>query len=158
MDYNDISCLVQIFRDADVVLNFIVDQTDREGKIGKLLVDAAIEARVRRYAPSAWAAFVLSPSSHTQRLLWANKVNSDAKVANVIDRVPWYKSKLESTWEVCIRILPLFFQYLNKPTAARLLARDNATARAVATWRRIEKQYSYRRERSRISCITSLQL
>lgn len=42
-------------RGCEVVLNFIVVNTDPNNTVGKLLIDAAIEAGVKRFAPSEWA-------------------------------------------------------------------------------------------------------
>ena len=44
-----------MFKDVEVVLNFIVVVNDPGNKVSKLLVDAAIEAGVKRFAPSEWA-------------------------------------------------------------------------------------------------------
>lgn len=53
--FTDKEELVQHIRGAEVLLNFIVVNTDPENTVGKLLVDVAIDAGVKRFAPSEWA-------------------------------------------------------------------------------------------------------
>ncbi|EGY18655.1 uncharacterized protein VDAG_09181 [Verticillium dahliae VdLs.17] len=74
-DFQDRSRMVSLFQDIDVVLNFIADPTDSDGALGKTLADAAVEAGVKRYAPSEWA--------------------TGQGVQGVIDRLPWYQGKTE---------------------------------------------------------------
>lgn len=55
VSFEDKAELVEQFQGVDVVLNFIVVNNDPENTVGRLLVDAAVEAGVRRFAPSEWA-------------------------------------------------------------------------------------------------------
>jgi hypothetical protein len=47
--------LVSQLRGVEVVLNFIVVNNDPNNTVGKLLIDASVEAGVKRFAPSEWA-------------------------------------------------------------------------------------------------------
>lgn len=47
--------LVRELQGAEVVLNFIVVNDDPNNTVGKLVIDASIEAGVKRFAPSEWA-------------------------------------------------------------------------------------------------------
>ncbi|KAI9150303.1 Oxidoreductase BOA1 [Paramyrothecium foliicola] len=71
--FTDKSELVALLRGVDVVLNFIVVNTDHENTVGKLLIDAAVEAGVKRFAPSEWA-----PGQNLQ---------------DTIEKMPMYRSK-----------------------------------------------------------------
>jgi len=55
VDYNDKSDLVKHLRGVQVVLSFVLTTTDPEGSVQKVLIDACIEAGVKRFAPSEWA-------------------------------------------------------------------------------------------------------
>lgn len=66
VSYTDTAELVKAFQGVEVVLNFIVVNTDPENKIGKLIVDASVEAGVKRFAPSEWAMLVLPHCSRTR--------------------------------------------------------------------------------------------
>lgn len=57
-DYEDPDQLVQILQGVQVLLSFIIEQTDAESPIQKRLIDAAVEAGVKRFAPSEWASSV----------------------------------------------------------------------------------------------------
>ncbi|KAK0631165.1 NmrA-like family-domain-containing protein [Bombardia bombarda] len=54
VDYNDSNSLVQALRDIHTVLSFIQLLHDPENKSQKNLIDAAILAGVKRFAPSEW--------------------------------------------------------------------------------------------------------
>ena len=54
-DYQDKAELVKLFQGVSVVLNFIVVHNDPGSVTSKRLIDAAVEAGVRRIAPSEWA-------------------------------------------------------------------------------------------------------
>ncbi len=54
-DYEDKSALVQALQGVHTVLSFIVVHLDQEGVAQRTLIDAAIEAGVKRIAPSEWA-------------------------------------------------------------------------------------------------------
>jgi NmrA-like family len=45
------------------VLSFIATQDDPKGTIQRNLIDAAIQAKVKRFAPSEWASCVPFPPS-----------------------------------------------------------------------------------------------
>lgn len=53
--FEDKAQLVRLFKDVEVVLNFIVVANDPGSEVSKLLIDAAVEAGVKRFAPSEWA-------------------------------------------------------------------------------------------------------
>jgi uncharacterized protein YbjT (DUF2867 family) len=55
VDYEDKSALVQALQGVHTVLSFIVVHLDLEGVAQRTLIDAAIEAGVKRIAPSEWA-------------------------------------------------------------------------------------------------------
>ncbi|KAJ4289322.1 hypothetical protein N0V88_007073 [Collariella sp. IMI 366227] len=69
VDYQDKNSLVNALQGVDVVFSFIVVHLDADSLSQKALIDAAIEADVKRIAPSEWG------------------------IANV-DYLPWYKNKL----------------------------------------------------------------
>lgn len=62
VDYQDLDCLTAALDGVDVVLSFILPFADKDGVAQKTLIDAAIKAGVRRFAPSEWALYV---SLHT---------------------------------------------------------------------------------------------
>ena len=53
--YKDKEELVLLFKDVEVVLNFIVVANDPGNEVSILLIDAAVQAGVKRFAPSEWA-------------------------------------------------------------------------------------------------------
>ena len=53
--FKDKAELVKLFEGVEVVLNFIVVNNDPGNEVSTLLVDAAVEAGVKRFAPSEWA-------------------------------------------------------------------------------------------------------
>lgn len=55
VDYSDKNSLVQALQGVDVVLSFIVAHLDPGGIAQKSLIDAAVDAGVKRFAPSEWA-------------------------------------------------------------------------------------------------------
>lgn len=61
VDYSDKDALVKTLRGVHTLLSFIVVHTDPENKCQKNLIDAAISAGVKRFAPSEWAGYVLTP-------------------------------------------------------------------------------------------------
>ncbi|KAK2606326.1 hypothetical protein QQS21_003257 [Conoideocrella luteorostrata] len=73
--FKDKAQLVKLFGDVEVVLNFIVVHNDPGNESARLLVDAAVEAGVKRFAPSEW--------TMSQQLY------------SIIDSVPWYQGKLD---------------------------------------------------------------
>ncbi|KAL2203306.1 NAD(P)-binding protein [Sarocladium strictum] len=74
VSFEDKAELVRELQGAEVVLNFIVVNEDADNTVGKLVIDASVEAGVKRFAPSEWA--------------------MGQKLEDVIDRVSWYRSKL----------------------------------------------------------------
>jgi hypothetical protein len=56
VDYNDKSALVDAVKSIDTMLSFLAmfDQNEAP-ELHKKLIDAAIEAGVKRFAPSEWA-------------------------------------------------------------------------------------------------------
>jgi uncharacterized protein YbjT (DUF2867 family) len=54
-NYEDKSDLVKMFQGVDAVLCFFPVHLDPGNVLQKRLIDAAIEAGVRRFAPSEWA-------------------------------------------------------------------------------------------------------
>jgi hypothetical protein len=42
------------------VLSFVVTTADPEGIVQKVLIDASIDAGVKRFAPSEWATYVVT--------------------------------------------------------------------------------------------------
>lgn len=53
--YQDKDELVQLFRGVEVVLSFILAHNDPGNASANSLLDAAIEAGVKRFVPSEWA-------------------------------------------------------------------------------------------------------
>jgi hypothetical protein len=54
-NYQDPKELVEILKDVHTVLSFIVTQSDPGNVSQKNLIDASIQAGVKRLAPSEWA-------------------------------------------------------------------------------------------------------
>lgn len=55
VDYHDKEALVEILKGIDVVLSFVLPYSDPEDVAQKILIDASIEAGVKRFAASEWA-------------------------------------------------------------------------------------------------------
>ncbi|KAK9770739.1 putative NmrA-like domain-containing protein [Seiridium cardinale] len=55
--YQEKSELVQLFRGINTVLCFLTVHTDNENETQKRIIDAAVEAGVKRYAPSEWSSW-----------------------------------------------------------------------------------------------------
>lgn len=55
MDYLDKNALVNALQGVHTVLSFVVVHLDQDNVAQKNLIDAAIEAGVKRFAPSEWA-------------------------------------------------------------------------------------------------------
>jgi hypothetical protein len=55
VSFEDKAELVRELQGAEVVLNFIVVNEDADNTVGKLVIDASVEAGVKRFAPSEWA-------------------------------------------------------------------------------------------------------
>ncbi|KAH7018406.1 uncharacterized protein B0I36DRAFT_388623 [Microdochium trichocladiopsis] len=77
-DYQDTAELSRIFKagSVDVVMSFIIAHLDPDAAVSKRLVDAAIDAGVKRFVPSEW-----SVGRH---------------LADAIQFLPWYDSKLKT--------------------------------------------------------------
>jgi hypothetical protein len=55
VDFSDKKGLVQVLQGVHTVLSFIVVHLDTDNVAQKTLIDASIEAGVKRIAPSEWA-------------------------------------------------------------------------------------------------------
>lgn len=53
--YRDVNELTEILRGVHIVLSFVVTQSDPGNVSQRNLIDAAIQAGVKRLAPSEWA-------------------------------------------------------------------------------------------------------
>ncbi|KAI1641867.1 NAD(P)-binding protein [Daldinia loculata] len=73
--YDDKSELVRLFKGVESVICFLGVHLDKDNATQKLLIDASIEAGVRRYAPSEWATGV--------------------KLESSLDALSWYTGKIE---------------------------------------------------------------
>nr|RBQ94375.1 hypothetical protein FVER53263_09880 [Fusarium verticillioides] len=74
-DYENKSELVDLFRGVETVLSFLAVHLDPGSQTQKRLIDAAVEAGVKRFAPSEWA--------------------TGAKLADSLDIMSWYSGKIE---------------------------------------------------------------
>ncbi|KAF4473396.1 2`-hydroxyisoflavone reductase [Fusarium agapanthi] len=74
-DYENKSELVDLFHGVETVLSFFAVHLDPGNETQKRLIDAAVEAGVKRFAPSEWA--------------------TGAKLADSLDVMPWYSGKIE---------------------------------------------------------------
>ena len=54
-NYQDTKQLAEILKGVDTVLSFVVVQSDPGSVVQKNLIDAAVQAGVKRFAPSEWA-------------------------------------------------------------------------------------------------------
>ncbi|KAK3361322.1 NmrA-like family protein [Lasiosphaeria ovina] len=68
VDYEDKSSLVKALQGVDTVLSFIAVHLDPDSSVAKRIIDAAVDAGVKRFAPSEWS-------------------------ASKIDLLPWYAGK-----------------------------------------------------------------
>lgn len=59
VDYTDKDSLVEHLRGVNAVLSFITAQTDPDNIAQKTLINASIEAGVKRFAPNEWSTYVL---------------------------------------------------------------------------------------------------
>lgn len=59
-DYENVDQLVETLRGVHTVLCFIVTHLDPENRSQRNLIDAAVQAGVKRFAPSEWSWSVLS--------------------------------------------------------------------------------------------------
>ncbi|KAI0850699.1 NAD(P)-binding protein [Daldinia vernicosa] len=73
--YDDKSELVRLFKGVEAVICFLAVHLDKDNATQKLLIDASIEAGVRRYAPSEWATGI--------------------KLESSLDAISWYAGKIE---------------------------------------------------------------
>ncbi|KAI1210029.1 NAD(P)-binding protein [Annulohypoxylon truncatum] len=73
--YDDKKELVNIFQGVETVICFFPVHSDQGNEIQKRLIDASIEAGVKRFAPSEWATGV--------------------KLEDSLDVIPWYAGKVE---------------------------------------------------------------
>ncbi|KAK4246744.1 NAD(P)-binding protein [Corynascus novoguineensis] len=90
-NYEDLKGLIETLRGVDTVLSFIVAHADPGAVAQKKLIDAAVRAGVRRFAPSEWAMRVtLSPTRVLS--LYYSHANLDLCRAR-FDYMPWYEGK-----------------------------------------------------------------
>lgn len=73
--YEDKAELVRLFKGVEAVLSFVPVHLDPGNVMQKNLIDAAVEAGVKRFAPSEWAVGV--------------------KLESALDAIPWYTGKVE---------------------------------------------------------------
>ncbi|OLN83728.1 hypothetical protein CCHL11_08733 [Colletotrichum chlorophyti] len=73
--YQDKAELVDLLKGVHTVISFIVAHQDPDAETSKRLIDASIEAGVKRFAPSEWA--------------------TGTKLAEEIETLPWFANKLE---------------------------------------------------------------
>lgn len=57
-NYDDPEQLAQILQGVHTVLSFVASQADPGSTVQKNLIDAAVEAGVKRFAPSEWSTWV----------------------------------------------------------------------------------------------------
>jgi hypothetical protein len=57
-DYGDPEQLEQVLQGVDTLLSFVATQEDPSSTVQKNLIDAAIKAGVKRFAPSEWSTYV----------------------------------------------------------------------------------------------------
>jgi hypothetical protein len=55
VSYEDTAQLVQALEGVETVLSFITEMDNGESPIQKNLIDAAVRAKVKRFAPSEWS-------------------------------------------------------------------------------------------------------
>lgn len=55
-DYGDRTQLAKTFRGVNTVMSFITAHTDEDSQAQKNMIDASIDAGVKRFVPSEWAA------------------------------------------------------------------------------------------------------
>ncbi|KAI8960242.1 NAD(P)-binding protein [Daldinia sp. FL1419] len=73
--YEDKAELVRLFKGVETVICFLAVHLDIDNAVQKRLIDASIEAGVRRYAPSEWGTGV--------------------KLESSLDAISWYAGKVE---------------------------------------------------------------
>ncbi|RYP41826.1 hypothetical protein DL768_010436 [Monosporascus sp. mg162] len=91
--YEDKPELVRLFNGLEAVLCFLPVHLDPENATQKRLIDAAVEAGVKRFAPSEWATGV--------------------KLETSLDAIPWYAGKIE---------ISRYLENLNKEKKVSLFA------------------------------------
>ncbi|OKL60369.1 hypothetical protein UA08_04152 [Talaromyces atroroseus] len=83
-DYTDPKQLTQVLQGVHTVLSFIATQDDPKGTVQKNLIDASVQAGVKRFAPSEWASAGLDHLSWYAYKAEARKylaeLNKDKKV------------------------------------------------------------------------------
>ncbi|KAJ3539169.1 hypothetical protein NM208_g5595 [Fusarium decemcellulare] len=84
VDYNDKPQFARALRGFDAVLSFILVFSDESYRAQLNLIDAAIEAGVKRFAPSEWSVFVLDHypmySYKIQTRQYLERLNRNGKV------------------------------------------------------------------------------
>ncbi|RAK96088.1 NAD(P)-binding protein [Aspergillus ibericus CBS 121593] len=106
-DYNDPAQLTQVLQGVHTVLSFVTTQDDSTSKVQKNLIDAAVQAGVKRFAPSEWASWVSSQHSS----VFANLSRSG------LEHLSWYTYKRETrrSFEYTLFQSGLFVNYLTHP-------------------------------------------
>jgi hypothetical protein len=98
-NYENVEQLADTLRGIDTVLSFIVTHADLGNVAQKNLIDAAVRAGVRRFAPSEWATSVSSSSWKTAMLSVFScllRVNPDLdSIRSSFHYMPWYAGKAE---------------------------------------------------------------
>lgn len=90
-DYSDKKELVDILRGVNTVLCFFAVHLDPGSENQKRLIDAAVEASVKRFAPSEWGTSVTLENSNNLILTSIRGV----KLADSLDIMSWYSGKVE---------------------------------------------------------------
>ncbi|KAJ4300819.1 hypothetical protein N0V90_002907 [Kalmusia sp. IMI 367209] len=105
VDYSDSKKLLNILQGVHTVLSFVADQEDPTSPTQKQLIDAAIQAGVKRFAPSEWA------SSKLDHLDWyAYKATTREYLAEI--------NKDQKVLEYTLFQPGLFLNYLTYPHAS----------------------------------------
>ncbi|KAG5796171.1 hypothetical protein H9Q69_004784 [Fusarium xylarioides] len=105
VDYDDKSALVDAMKGIDTVLSFLAMLDQNEAlELHKKLIDAAIEAGVRRFAPSEWASASNSGVAHYQY---------KDKVRKYLEEVNSNEQKIE----YCLFQPGMFTDYFGHPRA-----------------------------------------
>ncbi|KAF7895774.1 uncharacterized protein EAF01_009736 [Botrytis porri] len=102
VDYLDKKALVDALEGVDTVLSFIVTINDPDNQAQKTLIDACIEARVGRFAPSEWAT-----RSHCEFPAYEGK----ARVYDHVQEINKERKVLEFTLFQC----GVFLNYFSYP-------------------------------------------
>jgi hypothetical protein len=90
-DFSDQAELVKILEGVNTVLCFFAVHLDPASENQKRLINAAIEAGVKRFAPSEWG-----PSVLLTKIIRKVLTNSrGVKLEDSLDALSWYSGKIE---------------------------------------------------------------